>query len=106
MITPPSAAADRRFGCSIIARTECGAIRGLRRPLLAAPLILVMLIAGAILPATADESDVPSPLSLEQALAFAADHPRLKAGSQSLVPPRRQPPLRAMESEAKARSPR
>jgi hypothetical protein len=50
-----------------------------------------MLITDAILPATADESDVPSPLSLEQALAFAADHPRLKADSQSLVPPRRQP---------------
>ncbi len=82
--------ASSRSDCSTAARIERCRRRGRgRQP--AAALFLLLLIAGAIGPATADEPGVPSPLSLEQALAFAADHPRLAADAGWLAPARRQP---------------
>lgn len=90
MITPASTAAARQSDCSTNARNERGATGGRWRSL-AARLLVLPLIAGAIGPATAEEPVVADPLSLGQALAFAADHPRLAADAHWLAPARRQP---------------
>lgn len=80
----PSSIATRRF---------CAVSVG-RRPL--PSIVALAVLIACVPPALRAEEPVPEPLTLEQALAFAADHPRVKAATTGdaanvLTLPRPQP---------------
>jgi hypothetical protein len=72
----------RRAAFATARRLSRRILRAPARPAAAA----LCLLLGA--PASADQDPLPTPLTLEQALTFAADHPRVTAASGVSFPPR------------------